>query len=147
MEPPHSKKLGDLVPEGGFAGGEERVLAGVPAEKVRRAGVRGVVLAGFPDFVEEEGTRLIYAAVQVVLQAALLLAGRGDQGAQFGFKEQVLAFLGLHNDNQSNRVFRELGDGGALRAATGAALRRLARFRLGHDGGDCTPNAGQSKGN
>jgi hypothetical protein len=56
-----------LVPEGGFAGGEESVFAGVPAKVVRCAGVRGVVLAGFPDFVKEESAGLIGAAMKIVL--------------------------------------------------------------------------------
>ena len=75
----HSKKkLGELVPEGGFAGGEQRVFAGVPAEVMRGAGVRGVVVAGFPDFVKEESAGLIGAAVQIVLQAALFLSRGSD---------------------------------------------------------------------
>ena len=72
------------MPEGGFAGGEKRILAGVPAEEMRRAGVRGVVVAGFPDFVEEEGAGLIRAAVQIELQAAFFLTGRGNERAKFG---------------------------------------------------------------
>ena len=76
---PHSKKnLSDLVPERGFTRGEERVFAGVPSEEVRRAGVRRVVLASFPDFVEEECAGLVGAAVQVELQAAIFLARGSD---------------------------------------------------------------------
>jgi hypothetical protein len=82
------------MPEGGFAGGEERVFAGVPAEKMRGAGVRGVVLTGSPDFVEEESARLIGAGVKIKAQAALFLARRRDQRAEFGFEEHVLAFFG-----------------------------------------------------
>ena len=51
------------MPEGSVAGGEERVFAGVPAEEMGRAGVRGMVFAGSPDFVEKEGARLVEAAV------------------------------------------------------------------------------------
>ena len=51
-ELPHSKRLGELVPKGGFAGSEERVFTRVPAEKMRRAGVGGMVLAGSPNFME-----------------------------------------------------------------------------------------------
>ena len=63
-----------MVPEGGFAGGEERVFAGVPAEKMRGAGVRGVVLAGSPDFVEKERAGLVGATMKIEPQAALFLA-------------------------------------------------------------------------
>jgi hypothetical protein len=66
--------LGELVPEGGFAGGEERVFPGVPAEKMRGAGVSGMVLAGSPDFVEKESAGLVGASMKIESQAALFLA-------------------------------------------------------------------------
>ncbi|SRR5579883_721031 len=74
-------RLCELLPESGFPGGEERILAGVPAEKMGCAGVGGVVITGFPDFVEQERAGLIGAAMQVELQAALFLARGRDQGA------------------------------------------------------------------
>ena len=131
------------MPEGGFPGGEKRILAGVPAEEMRRAGVRGVVVAGFPDFVEEEGSGLIRAAVQIELQAAFFLPGRGNERAKFGLEEQVLAFLGPHDHDQGDGVPGEFDDGGSARAA---ALSGFAGFRLGHYGGDCTPNVRKGKG-
>jgi hypothetical protein len=76
-----------LVPEGGLAGGEERVFAGVPAKEMRRAGVRNVMFAGFPDFVKEEGAGLIDAAVEIEAEATGFLAGRRKEGAEFGFEK------------------------------------------------------------
>ena len=70
--------LRELVPEGGFAGGEERVFAGVPAEKMWRAGVRGMVLAGSPDFMEKESAGLVGATMKIKSQAAFFLAGGRD---------------------------------------------------------------------
>ena len=66
------------MPEGGFAGGKERVFAGVPAEKMRSAGVGGVVLAGSPDFMEKESAGLIGTTMEIESQAALFLARRRD---------------------------------------------------------------------
>ena len=53
----------DLLPEGGFAGGNEGVLARVPAEKMWGARVRGVMLAACPDLVEQKCTGLISGTV------------------------------------------------------------------------------------
>jgi hypothetical protein len=103
---PYSKKLRELVPEGGFAGGEERVFAGVPAEKMWCAGVRGVVLAGSPDFMQKESARLVWASVKIESQAAFFLARRRDQRAEFGFEEHMLAFLGSKRNDQGDRIFR-----------------------------------------
>ncbi len=86
--------LRELVPEGGLAGGEERVFAGVPAEKMRGAGVGGVVLPGSPDFVEQESAGLIGATMKIESQAALFLARWREESSEFGFEEDVLAFLG-----------------------------------------------------
>lgn len=132
--------------EGGFAGGEEGVLTGVPAEEMRRTGVRGVVIAGLPDFVKEEGARLFGTAMKIELQAAIFLARWCNQRPKLGFKKQVLAFLGAHDDDQSDGVLGEFDHGGAARATAGRAFCGTPGFPLGHDGGDCTPNAGQSKG-
>jgi len=77
------------------------------------AGVRGMVLAGSPDFVEEKGAGLIHATVQIETQTSCFLAGGCEEGAKLGFEEDVLAFLGAESDDQGKRVFRELGDGGA----------------------------------
>jgi hypothetical protein len=133
------------LPEGGFAGGEEGVFAGVPAEEMGRAGVGGVVIAGFPDFVEEEAAGLLGAAVKIELQAAVFLAGRSEEGAEFGFEEEMLAFFGAHDDDQGDGVFWEFDGGVGAWPATGRAPGRATRFCLGHDGGDCTPKAGESK--
>jgi hypothetical protein len=136
-----------LVPEGGFAGGEERVFPGIPAEKMRGAGVSGVVFACSPDFVEEEGTGLIHATVQIETQASGFLAGGHEEGAKLGLEEDVLAFLGTEGDDQSDGVFREFGDRRVARTPTGRPLRGFAGFPFGHIGGDCTPNSFNGKEN
>jgi hypothetical protein len=91
--------LCELGPESGVAGGEESVFAGVPAEEVRRLSVKAMMFAGGPDFVEEEGTGDFEGAVQVVGEAAFFAAGGGDEGAEFGLEEWLLAFLGAEKDN------------------------------------------------
>ena len=58
------------------------------------AGVRGMVLAGSPDFVEKEGTGLVDATMKVKLQAAFFLARWRDERAKLRFEEDVLPFLG-----------------------------------------------------
>jgi hypothetical protein len=133
--------LGELVPESGFAGGEERVLAGVPAEKMGGAGVGGMVLAGSPDFVEKESAGLIGATMKVESQAALFLARGRDESAEFGFEEDVLAFLGAKRDDERDRIFREFRDRGAVGARPGGPPGGFAGFLFRHIGGDCTPNS------
>jgi hypothetical protein len=73
---------------------------------MRSAGVGGVVFAGSPDFVEEESAGLVGASVKIEAQAALFLARRRDQRAEFGFEEHVLAFFGAKRDYQRDRIFR-----------------------------------------
>jgi len=80
------------VPGGGVAGGEEGVFAGVPAEEVWSLVVSGVMIAGFPDFVQEIQAGLIGAAVEIVLKAAFFLARGMDESAELGFEQQVLTF-------------------------------------------------------
>jgi hypothetical protein len=131
------------VPEGGFAGGKQCVLAGVPAEKVGRASVRGVVLAGSPDFMEKESAGLVDRTMKIEAQAASFLARGRDQRAKLGFQEHVLAFLGAESDDEGDCVFGQFCDRGALGAAPG----RLAGFLFRHVGGDCTPNSLNGKEN
>ena len=135
------------MPEGGFAGGEQRVFAGVPAEKMWSAGVGGMVLAGSPDFVEKEGAGLVGAAMQIELQAAFFLARWPDERAKLGFEEDVLPFLGAESDDQGDRIFREFRYRGAARTPAGRPLRSFAGFPFGHVGGDCTPNSVNGKEN
>ena len=113
------------------------------------AGVRGVVLAGFPDFVKEESARLVGAAMQIVLQAAFFLARGGNERAKLGFEEDVSPFLGAESDDQDDRIFREFRYRGAARTPAGRPLRSFAGFPFGHVGGDCTPNSfnGKEKSN
>src|SRR6267142_368775 len=96
-----------------------------------RAGVRGVVVAGFPYFVKEESARLVGAAVQIVLQAAFFLARRGNERAKLGFEEDVSPFLGAESDDQDDRIFREFRYCGAARTPAGRLLRSFAGFPLG----------------
>src|ERR1700720_524926 len=114
---------------------------------MRPAGVRGVVLAGFPDFVNEESAGLICAAVQIVLQATLFLARWGDERAKLGFEEDVLAFLGAESDDEGDGIFREFADRCAARTPAGRPPRSFAGFPFGHVGGDCTPNSFNGKEN
>jgi len=116
-----------LLPEGGFTRGEECVFTGVPAEKMRRAGMGGVVFAGFPDFVKKKCAGMLDAAMQVVLDAAFFLARGRDERAEFGFEQQMLAFFGPQNHDQGDRVFGQLGGSRASRTA-GGPLSGLAGF-------------------
>jgi hypothetical protein len=62
-------------------------------------GVKAMVFTGGPDFVKEEGTGDVEGAVQVVGEAAVFAAGGSDEGAEFGFEEAFLAFLGAEDDD------------------------------------------------
>jgi hypothetical protein len=95
------------VPEGGFAGSQERIFAGIPAEEVRRFGVCGVVLAGLPNFMEKIGAWLIGAAMEIELEATLFLSRGIDQRAKFGFEKQILAFAGAQENDTGNSAFGE----------------------------------------
>jgi hypothetical protein len=134
--------LSELLPEGDVAPGEERVLAGVPAQEMRGLGVQAMVFAGGPDFVEQEGAGDFEGAVQVVGEAAFFAAGGGDEGAEFGFEQRLLAFLGAEDDGQGYGVLGEFG---------GCASSRLAPrcgpfcFALRHGRGDCTPTGRKEK--
>ena len=88
-----------MVPEHGFAGGEERIFAGIPTQEVRGFSVRGVVFAGFPDFVEKKLPGIFRGAMQVVLHAASFLAAGGDESAKLCFEEEVLTFFGTQSDD------------------------------------------------
>src|SRR5258708_1420370 len=134
--------LGELLPEGGIARGEEGVFAGVPAKEMRSLGVEAMVFAGDPDFVEQEGAGDVEGAVQVVGEAAFLAARRGDERAEFGFEQGLLAFLGAKDDDQGYSVFGE--PGGCARTRLSSRCVLLC-FALRHGGGDCTPTGGKEK--
>jgi hypothetical protein len=130
------------VPGGGVAGGEERVFASVPAEEVGSLVVGSVMIAGFPDFVQEIHARLIGSAVEIVLKAAFFFSRGMNESAELGFEEQVLAFACAQGNNDRNGALGKFLDFWAARfTATSGSLR----FSFGHDGGDCTPNEGQRK--
>lgn len=139
--------LGDLMPESRVAGGEERIFAGVPAKKMWRAGVRGVMVAGFPDFVEEKSAGLFDAAMQIKTHATVFFARGSDEGAQLGFQKQVLSLFGAHDHHQGDRVLRKPDNGGVAGTPAGGAFYGSAGSRFGHDRGDCTPNAREGKRN
>jgi len=88
------------LPERGLLGSEERILARVPAEEVRRARVRGVVFPAGPHFVEEKRAGLVGAAVQIVLQASFLPSRRADKSTQFRFQKELLALLCAQQDDE-----------------------------------------------
>jgi hypothetical protein len=48
--------------------------------------------------VEQEGAGDFEGAVQVVGEAAFFSAGGRDEGAQFGFEEELLALFGAEDD-------------------------------------------------
>jgi hypothetical protein len=133
------KGLDDLLPEGGFLGSQEGILASIPAKEVQGAGVGGMVFPAFPDFVEEESAGLIRTAMKIVLQAAFLLACGTDESTQLRFQKEVLAFLGTKSDDQSQGPFGKLCDLGTARLSAGAPLYGFLRFSFGHVGGDFTP--------
>jgi hypothetical protein len=139
--------LGELVPEGGFAGGEECVFAGVPTEKMRSASVSGMVLASSPDFMEKESTGLVGATMKIEPQAALFLARGREESAEFGFEKDLLAFLGAKRDDEGDCIFRKFRDRGAAGSAPGGPPGGFAGFPFGHVGGDCTPNRSNGKEN
>src|SRR5260370_22249212 len=99
--------LGELLPEGGVAGGEEGVVGGVPAEEVRSLGMKAMVFAGGPDFVEQQGAGDFDSAMEVVSEAAFFAAGGGDERAEFGFEQGLLALLGAKDDDKGYGVFGE----------------------------------------
>jgi hypothetical protein len=108
--------------------------------------VRNVVLATFPNFVEEKRAWLLGGAVKIVLQTAFFLARGTDERAQFRFEQQVLALFGAEHHNQSESTLGKLGDFCALRPATGPPLDRFLRFSFRHVGGDCTPTGHKRNG-
>src|SRR5580704_4930182 len=130
----HSK---DLLPETGVTRGEERVLAGVPAEEVRRVDVARVGFAAGPDFVEHETGWGFRGAVQVVGEAAVFFACGAYQGAELGFEEHFLAVARAQLHDQCHGFFRELGVFSLPRFARTGWL--LLRFALRHNGRDSTP--------
>ena len=71
--------------------------------------MRAMMFAAGPDFVQEVGAGAIGGGVQVVLQAALFLTGRGHQSAEFGFEKQVLAFAGAEDNDERDCPFGKLG--------------------------------------
>jgi hypothetical protein len=88
-----------MLPKGGVARCEEGVLAGVPAKEVRSFGVKAMMLASGPDFVQQESTGDVERAVQVVGEAAFFAACGADESAEFGFEEDFLARLGAQDDD------------------------------------------------
>jgi hypothetical protein len=76
---------------------------------MRPFGVKAVMVAGGPDFVEEKGARHVEGAVQIVGEASFFAASGSDQGAELGFEQAFLAFLGPEDDDKGHGVFGELG--------------------------------------
>ena len=101
--------LGDMVPKRGVARGQEGVFAGVPAKEVRGFGVKTMMFAGGPDFVQQESAGDVERPVQVVGEAAFFAACGADESAEFGFEENFLARLSAQDDDQSYGVCGEFG--------------------------------------
>lgn len=126
---------GNVVPDGGVAGDQQRIFARVPTQEMRSAGVRGVVFAAGPDFMEQVGAGVLEAAVQVVLQAPLFFASGSDEGTKLSFEKQLLALLGAQYDDQRYGFFGEFDRFCATQTATRTPSGGLATFGLGHVGG------------
>lgn len=80
------ERLNNLLPEGAVAGGDERILAGVPAKEMGRVGVLGVRFAAGPHFVEQKRAGSIHGAVQIESETAVFFARVSTQGAEFRFQ-------------------------------------------------------------
>jgi hypothetical protein len=106
---------------------------------VRGLGVCCVVVASFPNFVEQIRAGLIGATVEVVLQATLFLPRRGDERAKLCFEKEILAFAGAQENDEGNGAFGEFLDFCVMWFAAASAW---LRFSFGHDGGDCTAKVG-----
>jgi hypothetical protein len=104
-------------------------------------GVRGVMLASFPDFVKQKSAGIVGAAMKVVLQTAFFLARGIHQRPQLSFEQKGLTIFGAKKDDIGQRAFREFGDFCTIRfAGAGPRLGSPFHFSSGHNGGDCTPN-------
>ena len=61
--------------------------------------MKAMMLAGGPDFVEQEGAGDFEGAVQIVREAAFFSTSGRDEGSDFGFEEKFLAFLGAEDND------------------------------------------------
>ena len=128
----------DLLPEGAVAGGDERVFAGVPAQKMRRVHMLGVGVSTDPYFVKQEASRHVDGTVKIEREAAFLFSGWADQGAKFRFEQGFLAFAGPQDDHACDRFFGQLSAGRCFSAPFRPCGLPGLRFSLGHCGGDCS---------
>jgi hypothetical protein len=124
-----------VVPDGRVARDQQRVFAGVPAQEMRRARVRRVVLTAGPDFMQEVGAGVLQTAMQIVLQAAVFLARGADQSAKLGFQEQLLALSGAQNHDHGYGILWEFDAFRTRRTSVSAPSGGLTTFGFGHVGG------------
>src|ERR1700719_509248 len=102
--------------------------------------VKAMMLAGGPDFVEQEGAGDFEGAVQVVGEAAFFAARGSDQSAELRFKHAFLTFFGPEYNYQGYGVFGELGAPARWSTTSGFTCGGcFLPFALRHGGGDFTP--------
>jgi len=130
----------DLGPERGVATCEEGVFAGVPAQEVEGLGMKAMMLAAGPYFMQQKGPRRRGAAVQIVPQAAIFAARRRNQRAQLGLEQTVLPIFGSQNHDECHSLFGQLARSRGVSFLTRGAGRNLLRLAFRHRGRDCTPS-------
>src|SRR5262249_10465475 len=113
-----------------------------------RLRVSRMMLARFPNFVQQKRTGSVRRAVQIVLQAAVFFASWRYQRLQFRLKEWFVTRARAHKSDDRDATLRQLGmicSAASFRAS--ALPRSFLRLLFGHRGGDCTPNSaiGKSK--
>ena len=84
-----SKNLG---PKGCVAACEQRVFARVPPNEMRRLCVQAMGFARLPDFMQQIRAWNVGAAMQIVSDATIFLAGGADERAKFRFEQRFLPF-------------------------------------------------------
>lgn len=98
--------LSHLLPERSVAGCQERVLAGIPAQKMRRAGVAQMIFAAGPSFVKHECAMPVRRPVQVIRDAAIFFSCRAEERAQLRFQQHFLTVPRPKQYDQCHRIFR-----------------------------------------
>src|SRR5262249_13909465 len=113
-----------------------------------RLRVSRMMLARFPNFVQQKRTASVRRAVQIVLHAAVCLARWRYQPLEFRQKEWFVTRVGAHKSDDRDSTLRQIGMICSAASFRASALQRsFLRLLFGHRGGDCTPNTpiGKSK--
>src|SRR6266403_1902475 len=133
---PSAGRSDDLGPERGVATCEEGVFAGVPAQEVGGPGMKAMMLAAGPYFMQQKGgPRRRGAAVQIVPQAAIFAARRGNQRAQLRLEQTVLPIFGSQNHDECHGLLGQLARSRGVSPLT-RARRNLLRLAFRHRGRD-----------